>query len=78
MNIPIIGEQKPPTFPMKKVDVLPDGSVLVQVLVAPDIIVATIALTPTDMAAIDQLRVAIKMQQRQELHIVKHALETKQ
>jgi hypothetical protein len=77
MNIPIIGEQKQPTFPLKKIDVLPDGGVLVQILLAPDIITSTIILTPQDMTAIDQLRVSMRAQQRADLQLVKHVFETK-
>lgn len=77
MNIPIIGQQETPKFPAKNIQITPNGDVVIQVLLAPDIIASTVILAREEMTQIDQLRKQALMQQQVEMRAVKHALETK-
>jgi hypothetical protein len=78
-NIPIIvGESKPPTFPLKNIQITPNGDVIVQIALEPGWIVSTMIITRDEMANIDAMRKEILLQQQKELQIARHALETKQ
>jgi len=76
MNIPIIGAKpEEPKFPAKNIQITPNGDVVVQIMLAPDIITSTIVLNRDEMAQIDALRKQVLIQQRQELQIVKAVME---